>query len=171
MRRQRLFALMSLVLSVLGVLLAAEVLLRCFYPQESMFPRWQFSPRYCTQLYENTTMLHERPGRWRFRYTTNEYQYRGQAVPISNVYERRNIVVLGDSYTFGHGVNDGEEYPAILAGKLKEGFDVVNLGVGGWGLTQEIRRFYEFGVLYRPRAVVLQFSANDPRDDLVCPVT
>jgi hypothetical protein len=49
--------------------------------------------------------------------------------------------------------------------------DVVNLGVPGWGLTQEIRRFHDFGALYQPAVVILQFSANDPEDNLTCPVT
>ena len=48
---------------------------------------------------------------------------------------------------------------------------VINLGIGGWGLTQEIRRYHDFGALYRPTTVILQFSANDPRDNLKCAIT
>ena len=79
--------------------------------------------------------------------------------------DKPNIVILGDSYTFGIGVNDGEEYSAVLQDAVADKFSVVNLGVGGWGLTQHIRRYYEFGQVYNPEIVVLQFSRNDPDDN------
>ena len=160
-----LFSLLTALFACVIVVITGEFLLRVFSPQTSMYPRWKFSPEYGYVLYGNTTMVHERPGRWRFTYTTNEYQYRGKSIPISNRYDKPNIVILGDSYSFGAGVNDGDEYAAIMNEELEEHFNVVNLGVGGWGLAQEIRRYYEFGQLYSPRVVVLQFATNDPTDN------
>jgi len=145
--------------------------LRFFYPQESLSPRWAYSERYCSSVYPSVRMVHERPGRWRFVYTTNANEHRGVAVPLSEAEDTPNIVVLGDSYSFGAGVDDGQEYPAVLERALQGNARVINLGVGGWGLTQEIRRYHDFGVRYDPRIVILQFSANDPQDDLKCPVT
>ena len=49
--------------------------------------------------------------------------------------------------------------------------EIVNLAVGGFGLTNEIRTFYEFGVLFQPSVVVLQFAANDPDDNFFEKVT
>jgi len=157
--------------SLLVALIAAEGFLRLAFPQESMYPRWNFSARYCSALYKDTIMVHQKPGRWRFTYSVNEYEYRGRSVPFSALSGKKNIVLLGDSYTFGNGGNDGEEFASVLAGEMWRKYNVVNLGVGGWGLTQEIRRYYDFGARYRPHIVILQFSANDPRDDLRCPVT
>ena len=136
-----------------------------------MTPRWRFSPSYCTLAYPSTHMVHQRPGRWRFVYTTNALGHRGPEIPPAVDVARPAVVVLGDSYTFGAGVNDGEEYAAVLRDALHGAADVVNLGVGGWGLTQEIRRYYDVGAPFRPPVVVLQFSANDPEDDLNCTVT
>jgi lysophospholipase L1-like esterase len=116
-------------------------------------------------------MVHEKAGRWRFVYSINAVSCRGSELPIARHYKLPNIVALGDSYTFGAGVDDGDEYPAVIERRLAGKAEVINLGVGGWGLTQEIRRYYELGALYQPVAVVLQFSANDPLDDLKCPVT
>lgn len=109
-------------------------------------------------------MIQELPGKWRFTYKINEYGYRGASVGISSKYFETNIVILGDSYSFGHGVQDGEEYAAVMNGILKEHYNVINLAVGGYGLTQEIRRYYAFGQLYQPRLVLLQFAENDPED-------
>jgi hypothetical protein len=153
------------------VLILGECLVRLLNPTETMYPRLKASIAYGNTLYENSKMEHELSGKWRFIYTINEYQYRGRAVPISNSYSVPNIVVLGDSYAFGEGVQDDETFPEVMAADLRGRYGVVNLGVPGWGLTQETRRFYEFGKLYNPAYVILEFCANDPEDDLEVPVT
>lgn len=112
-------------------------------------------------------MTHQCPGRWRFVYTTNRFGNRGEAVEIAEASEKTNIVVLGDSFSFGSGVNDGEEYPAVLGRKLGEGYNVINISLAGWGLTQQLRRYHDFGRSYRPETVILQFSANDLMDNFV----
>ena len=58
-----------------------------------------------------------------------------------------------------------------MGDQLEIGLDIINTGVGGWGLTQQIRRFYEFGQIYKPRIVLLQFCSNDPLDNMVDRVT
>jgi len=158
---------LALVVSVVG----GELFVRFLAPQVSMSPRWKYSEQYGALLYENAKMIHAMPGRYEYTYSINEYGYRGKTIPISNLYERDNIVVLGDSYAFGTGVNDGEEFPSIMGELLNPDYDVINLSVGGYGLTQEIRRFYEFGVLFAPKIVILQLCRNDPADNLFNKVT
>jgi hypothetical protein len=170
-RRTALFTLLGFVLSTLLAVAALEIALRLFYPQETLRPRWAYSPQYCFTVYPDVRMVHERPGRWRFVYTTNAQRYRGKLIPASSADRASFVVVLGDSYTFGAGVEDDEVYAAVLQRALGDPYRVVNLGIGGWGLTQEIRRYHDFGAGYHPRIVVLQFSGNDPEDDLKCPVT
>lgn len=165
-RKTPIFAGVAFLLVVGTVLVLGELLVRFANPQPYMMPRYQYSPLYGHGLPPSTVMTAARPGEWEFRYTINEYGYRGPAIPISNSYDRTNVVVLGDSYSMGVGVDDDEVYSAVLSRELGDCFDVVNLGVGGYGLSHEIRRFYEFGVLYRPQVVVLQFFHNDPSDDL-----
>lgn len=164
-RRALLYAL-AVAVGIAMALLAGELFLRFVDPVATICPRWRPSPQYGHVLYENTTMRHEMPGRWRFRYRINRYGYRGAAVPIADRYDATNIVVLGDSHSFGQGVRDGEEYPSVLGDCLGEGYNVINLAVGGYGLTQELRRYYEFGTLYRPSIIILQFSDNDPEDNI-----
>ncbi len=165
-RGKRFLATLIAVLIVIVVVAAVgELMVRLIRPQHSMYPRWQFSSKYGTMLFPDREMVHERPGHWRFIYTTNANQCRGELIPLSNSYERVNVLVLGDSYSFGTGVNDNEVYAAVLSEKLGDGYDTVNFSVGGWGLTQHIRRFYEFGRLYDPSVIVVQFCDNDPRDN------
>ena len=132
-KRKLLLAAMATTLAVLITFGLAEVLIRLVDPQPSLYPRFEFSRRYGFELYQNAQMIHTMPGQWRFIYTTNEYRYRGEPVPVSNAYQDENIVALGDSYTFGQGVNDAQVYTAIMRSILKPEFNVVNLGVGGLG--------------------------------------
>lgn len=158
--------LTSLVTIVLG-----ELLIGLINPQTTLVPRQEASTEYGFLNYSDTRRVHERRGKWRFVYTTNQYGNRGKAIPISNQYDIPNLIVLGDSYSFGDGVNDGEEYSSIMANALSGKYNVTNLAVGGWGLTQSIRRYYEFGQLYSPNIVLLQYCENDLGDNFTYPVT
>ncbi|MEM9291267.1 MAG: SGNH/GDSL hydrolase family protein [Acidobacteriota bacterium] len=48
---------------------------------------------------------------------------------------RYRVVSLGDSFTLGYGVGDGETYPAWLE-RLNPGVETVNLGQGGYSVGQ-----------------------------------
>jgi hypothetical protein len=153
------------------IIAAGELLVYFFRPQVSLYPRWEFSTSYGREHFKDVRMVHRQPRRWKFVYTINELGFRGRAVPAADRYDKRNIVVLGDSYAMGMGVNDGEEFAAVMDVNLSDGWNVINMACGGWGLTQQIRRFYETGLLYKPSAAVLQFCKNDPGDNFIDRVT
>lgn len=52
------------------------------------------------------------------------------------------ILLLGASFTFGHGVEDNEAYPSILQEKWPE-HKVINAGVMGWGTGQTLLKLEE----------------------------
>jgi hypothetical protein len=75
---------------------------------------------------------------------------------------RPNLLILGDSFTFGLGVQDRETFPSQLATKLP-GWNVLNGGyTGGASLDTQflwLRRHYP---ILRPKLVLFQvFEAND----------
>lgn len=163
----RILAFFLKALAVLVIaFIAGEAFLFFLYPQVISCPRPERAPGYCFWLPDGATIVHQRHGKWKFTYTINEDRCRGRRVMVSNEYTEPNVVVLGDSYAMGIGVNDGEEFPAVLDDRLGSEYNVINTGCAGWGLTQEIRRYYEFGQLYSPAVVVLQFSGNDPGDNI-----
>ena len=72
----------------------------------------------------------------------------------------RAIAVLGDSFTFGYGVEDSETLPARLQ-ELFPSFRFLNAGVPGYELPQETA-FYEDKVApLKPQALILVFYFND----------
>jgi hypothetical protein len=153
------------------MLALGEIVVRLFSPTEYLAPRYRFSPAYGMMLFDNVVMEHGVPRKYKFHYTINEFACRGEPFAPSVGDSLPVVVVLGDSYSFGMGVNDGEEYPAVMNGLLHGRAAVVNLSCPGWALTQEIRRYYDFGVRYRPQVVVLQFCSNDAEANFTNRVT
>lgn len=49
---------------------------------------------------------------------------------------RRCVLLFGDSFTFGEGVNDDETTAAQIVTRSKGQIEVKNLGIGGWGPHQ-----------------------------------
>lgn len=69
------------------------------------------------------------------------------------------MVCVGDSCTFGLGVEDGETFPARLSEAT--GLGVLNAGVPGYSAFQGRRLLDEQLRRWRPRSVVIQFGWND----------
>jgi hypothetical protein len=80
--------------------------------------------------------------------------------------DKKRIVVLGDSQTFGEDVSDDETYVHNLE-SLLPGTEVINLGVHGYGHDQMLLYFKKEGVKYAPDLVLLGFVWDDiPRNTL-----
>jgi len=79
-------------------------------------------------------------------------------------YERRpgtgRILVIGDSFVWGYGVEQQETFPKVLEARLPQ-VDVINAGVAGYGTDQELLWLRSEGVRYRPDLVILVMCGND----------
>jgi lysophospholipase L1-like esterase len=71
------------------------------------------------------------------------------------------VLFLGDSFTFGQFVDDGETLPEQVGRKL--GVEVVNAGVGGTTIVDQ-RVFLERALVVHPDVVVIVFHENDLND-------
>jgi hypothetical protein len=74
--------------------------------------------------------------------------------------DRTRIIAIGDSYTFGEGVNDDQTFAAFLERQL-ENTDVLNLGVHGYGTDQQWLRLQIDGLKYRPDIVLFGYYEDD----------
>jgi hypothetical protein len=100
--------------------------------------------------------------------TVNSRGYRGREHAVEPAAHSRRVVMLGDSLTFGSGVSDGETFSDRL--EATAGFEVVNLGVDGYGTDQELIRLENEGFSYRPHIVVLNFCIGNDYFDNALPV-
>ncbi|HVS11501.1 MAG TPA: GDSL-type esterase/lipase family protein, partial [Planctomycetota bacterium] len=80
--------------------------------------------------------------------------------PLEKPAGERRIVAIGDSFTFGDGVSDGEAWTARLESELG-GVRVINLGGLGYGTDQQYLRLVGSGLDYEPDLVVLGFYGPD----------
>lgn len=79
------------------------------------------------------------------------------------------ILVLGDSFTLGLGVNIEESYPKVLEtmlnknnnGRVYKRYEVINGGVDGYGTEQEYLYYTELGKEYMPDLVIVGLYSND----------
>lgn len=74
---------------------------------------------------------------------------------------RVRVLAMGDSATFGLGVDDDETWPRVLQASLGEAFEVVNAGVPGYSTFQGLRYLREAGLALEPDVVTVEFWAND----------
>jgi lysophospholipase L1-like esterase len=76
----------------------------------------------------------------------------------------RRLVFLGDSITFGWGVEKQDSFERVLERRLSEEVaptEIVNFGTGNYNTTQAVQLFLEKGLAYAPDAVVLFYFIND----------
>jgi len=95
---------------------------------------------------------------------TNELGLRG---PPCNPNARFKILVLGDSVSWGDGIDDARKcYPQLLAEELDRlattgTYQVINSGCPGYSTFQEGAYLKLYGLRLKPDLVILQFCLND----------
>jgi hypothetical protein len=94
---------------------------------------------------------------FRFTYHTDGFGFRNPwPWPTS-----AEMVAVGDSLTFGYGVDDEQTWTALLAKQLPHS-RIVNLGLVGTGPQQYLRVYESFGINLRPRVLLFGlFPGND----------
>lgn len=113
------------------------------YPRTNLFVRdcvlgWRHAP--------NTSALHA-SYEFRVRYHTDESGFRRSCIDG----EPPGLVVLGCSWSFGHGVPDPRTFPYVLSSE--HGLKAQNRGVSGYGLTHGLLLFRTTDLLKRAAAV------------------
>jgi lysophospholipase L1-like esterase len=74
--------------------------------------------------------------------------------------QQADIVAVGDSLTFGYGVEDSQAWPAILNRTLTK-IDVINLGLIGAAPQQFLRVYQTFGMMLRPKLLIVGFFGRN----------
>jgi lysophospholipase L1-like esterase len=96
-------------------------------------------------------------------HTHNALGFRGPEVAAHKSPGRPRVLVLGDSMTYGRGVEDAETYPAVLA-QREPGLEVIDAGVPGYSGVEELLLLREDGMRLAPDVVILGFFWNDVAD-------
>ena len=111
----------------------------------------------------NTQGQHNEQGKFESRFTTNAFGLRDTDHTLEKPEGIDRIVVLGDSFAWGFGVDDGEIFTDYLEAALDK-TEVINLGVTAYGITQEIAYLRRLGLKFDPDMVLLALVMNDIYD-------
>lgn len=80
---------------------------------------------------------------------------------------RFRILVLGDSFVWGYGVEQDSRFTEHLRELLGDGTEIINAGVSGYGTDQELLYYKAEGSRYSPDLVILAFGTFDAKHDNV----
>lgn len=141
-------------------LAAAEGIARFFIqlPQERIYPQ----VRYQAHQARGFTL---RPNQVAFTKdqtaTIDRFGFRTNGMPATVEASLFPILALGDSFTFGYGVADGETWPAMLERRLGKKFRVVNAGTTSYSVFHELDLLKEKGLGLKPRLLIHGLYWND----------
>lgn len=104
-----------------------------------------------------------------FTLSINQFGFRSHDDPSARSLSTRPgtqfIHAIGDSFTMGWGVDYEYSYPAVLDAMLSPDFDVLNLGLNGFGATGATEKSLALMDRFPPTFVVYLATANDYDDD------
>ena len=95
-----------------------------------------------------------------YRFHTNALGFRG---PEPRTGTRRTILVLGDSFAFGMGVDDGQTFADSLRAELPDA-TVLNAAVPGYTITDQREQWSEKLAALKPAWVLLCHTASDLKE-------
>lgn len=99
------------------------------------------------------------------RVALNSHGMRGTEAPVAKPAGERRILALGDSVTFGWGVDQGQPFADVLERALAREpgarWRVLNAGINGYNTRQEADYFQIEGQRFAPDIVVLTWVDND----------
>jgi lysophospholipase L1-like esterase len=98
---------------------------------------------------------------------TNALGLRGVAVAAKRPGAQR-VLALGDSFTYGHGVQDDQAYPAVVETLLRaraHDVQVLNAGVPGYNTDQSYIYALRDGLALAPDVIVLGIHCSDVSDN------
>lgn len=148
---------------------AAEGIARLFYEPRS--PEIDAFQLHASSYYQpdeelgwypkaNVHGRHDKPGSFATTFSTNSQGLRDTEHEFEREPGISRVVVLGDSFAWGFGVDDHQTFSSVLDSAL-EATEVINLGVTGYTLRQEAMLLNRLGWRYDPDVVLLTFVPND----------
>lgn len=167
--------LLAIVLSAVSVtLLIAELVFRTLAPEWSdQWKMWRLDPIHAIGLQPNVrnATVHAVTKEFTFQFSTNaqglrmDYDLSARGIPGG-----RRILLVGDSFTFGYGVQQNEVFSAQLQRLLdpdRRRIELINAGfASGFTLDTEYLFTREVGAKWHPDLVIVGVSLPNDLDDL-----
>ncbi len=173
MPRKRLFALITVFLSLVIAIVLGEILLRLIDYRPSFFDDdmyianadslrpYKLRPGY-EGIYAGGKVTVDEKG-YRLVRAADELPTRGLRNKVT-----KRVLLLGDSGVFGQGLDDGQTFASQLqdsAFAAKLAYRIDNVAVPGYTSWNELAALREYVARSRPDQVILVYMPNDPTLD------
>ena len=157
-----------LLLSTVISISLAEIAVRLFVPVRDVGPSFTVYDSVFGKRLKAAFRGERVTPEFRMRISTNSGGFRG---PEPEGPLLHPIVFLGDSFTLGYGVSDGDEFPARVEAALRRVYadrapQIVNAGIGDTGNGYWIKFLRGKATTLQPRLVVMQVFENDFYDNI-----
>lgn len=166
--------LIVLLVTIIIMLVLLEIFLRFFYPQKLYDECYEYSYKNLSNLEVDLDPVvgwstKKDYSGCAYQPDTNKkifktHNLKGVRLNKEIPYEKGNkkrVILLGDSFAYGFGLNDSDTIAIRLQENLGEEYEVIPLGVNGYGTGQEILSFKHEGLKYKPDIVILFLFIND----------
>jgi hypothetical protein len=105
---------------------------------------------------------------WRYApgFRNDDHQMNAQALRSARAYDTTpppaviRVAAFGDSFVYGNEVRNPESWPALIEREDPQ-IEVLNYGVGGYGLDQAYLRYTLEGSALTPQIVIIGFTPDD----------
>jgi len=129
-------------------------------PEQTLF--WHYHPELGWAHEPGVEGVFEKP-QFRTLVRINQKGLRDRDHTYERKDETKRILVLGDSFAWGFGVEQTERFSEHLEEFME--VEVINAGVSGYSTDQELLWYRSEGIQYRPDLVILVMSGNDAGDN------
>jgi lysophospholipase L1-like esterase len=173
-KSERVATVLLLLVSIAGSMLAAELLLR--WRRDSsisqreegvkhQFNAYRADPVLSHTLRPSWSGIHQKL-EFKVSVRTNALGFRGREIPAQPDPGTFRILTLGDSFTFGWGVEEEETFIRVLERRLSAvgRVEVINAGVPGYSADQYLLFLRTRGFALRPDAILLIECGNDDQE-------
>jgi hypothetical protein len=154
--------------AVVVALALAEVAVRLLSPQEVGPVRFACDPKLGNIPVPGQQGERRIPGVYTFRYSNNSLGWRGRREYREATPADYRVLCLGDSYTYGTGVNDDQTFPAQVEKILRAdrfSVEMLNAGCPGKGTDYDLKCFQTVGRKFHPDLTLLCVIWNDFEDN------
>lgn len=159
--------ILTFLISTSIALLIGEFAIRLFYPQVTSPVQFFYDEKLGGMIpVPNQKGFKDHPKVYYYEYQNNDIGMRDTRQVADYQKYPDKILCLGDSFTYGWGVNDNETFARILEKKInKDTIAVLNAGVSGVGTDYALKFFQVRGKELAPKTVIYFYFDNDINDN------
>jgi hypothetical protein len=166
--RRYLFNTSIVILAFVIAFSLVELAVRIFCPQEVGPIRFAFNPELGEIPVPYQKGIRHFPGVYTFAYNNNSLGMRGTREYQEKKETAYRILMIGDSFTYGFGVNDDQTFAVLVEKDLRAdslSVEVMNAGAPGKGTDYALKYFQTVGRKFHPDLTILMFFCNDFQDN------